>query len=93
MTRVAPHSVDTATIAAALHELRVHVAVVSLEGGIARGMAILAAWRSKNFVNLQKSRARLARTARDVSSGARVDLDGTVLMRGGERSGYSSRTN
>src|SRR6266403_149189 len=52
-----PHNLLWAS-GAALHVLQVHVAVISLQGSIARRMAVLASRRSQYAIKLQKRCAR-----------------------------------
>ena len=51
---VATHGADAVAVFAALHILQMNVVVVALQRGVSGGVAILAARRSKNLVDLQK---------------------------------------
>src|SRR5438445_7348610 len=58
VARIATHSVNTVTILAALHVLKVGMAVVTLERRVSGRVAILAARRREDFIDLEKSLAR-----------------------------------
>src|ERR1700687_2996865 len=73
---VTVHAIDAVAVIAALDVLHVDVTVVALQRGVTGGVAVLAARRDKNFVNLQKSFAgsvcvRLWRTRRSRKAGYR----------------------
>jgi len=54
MARIASHAVDAVAIFATLYVLQVDMTVVALKGRIARGMAVLAARKGEDFVDLQE---------------------------------------
>jgi hypothetical protein len=54
VTSFAAHGGNAAAVLAAFYVLQVNVTVVALQWSIARGMAILAARRSENFVDFEK---------------------------------------
>jgi len=49
---VTAHGADAVAVFATLYILHVDVAVITLERRVARGVTVLAAWRSENFVDL-----------------------------------------
>ena len=51
---VAAHAIDAVAVSAAPHILQMDVTVVALEGGVSGGVAVLAARRREDFVDLQK---------------------------------------
>ena len=57
MAGVAAHAVDSVAVFAALYVLQMHVAVVALQRSVASRVAILAARRSQNFIDLKESLA------------------------------------
>jgi hypothetical protein len=54
VTGFAAHGGDAVAVLATFHVLQVDVTVVALQGSVASGVAILAARRGKDFVNLQE---------------------------------------
>jgi hypothetical protein len=55
MARIASHPVHPLAVLATSHVLKMHMTVVSLKRCITGGMTILAAGRSEDTVELQKS--------------------------------------
>jgi hypothetical protein len=55
---MAGHPINAATGRPPLYVLRVHMAIIALQGSIARRMAILAARRNENRISALECRAR-----------------------------------